>query len=182
MGNISFLFILLQSFGSNCILRFNVFLETAAIDNDPNYLTWDMILEMKDSGLVQFGAHTHTHKDAKFITVENFSEEIFKSNEILRTKIGYEPKHFCFPFGSYDKRTIKQFFDNTEYDALYTSDGRKQKYIKGRALVGRVGISNDDTLDIFVKKIKGDYDLYYRMARLVRVLFRKEKYERFKVS
>ena len=39
-------------------LKFNIFLEVGAIGNKKNYLTWDFINEMVESGLVGLGAHT----------------------------------------------------------------------------------------------------------------------------
>lgn len=77
-------------------LKYNVFLEVARIGNDPDYLTWDEIREMHESGMVGFGAHTLNHVNMSSIDGYDFNEETIRANEIIKREIGYQPKDFCF--------------------------------------------------------------------------------------
>jgi len=42
-------------------LKATIFINTLYIDNDPDYLTWEQIMQMQDSGLVDFELHSHRH-------------------------------------------------------------------------------------------------------------------------
>ena len=42
-------------------LKATIFINTLYIDNDPDYLTWEQIKQMQDSGLVDFELHSHRH-------------------------------------------------------------------------------------------------------------------------
>ena len=56
-SNYSLIFDFMKSLG----IRYNVFLTMGKIGVDEDYLTWDMVRKMHESGLVGFGAHTFTH-------------------------------------------------------------------------------------------------------------------------
>ena len=59
-----------------------IFLNTAYVGIDDDYLTWDQILEMYGSGLVDFQLHSHSH----FSVVNKLEVESFFSNEDFKKK------------------------------------------------------------------------------------------------
>lgn len=62
-------------------------------------LTWDQIGEMSGSGLVTIGAHTHTHRDLRHAGLSEVLEEIDVSNQLIRGRLGLDPRHFAYPWG-----------------------------------------------------------------------------------
>lgn len=150
-------------------LKFNIFLEAGAIDNKDNYLTWDMVKEMVDSGLVGFGAHTYNHIDSRFINEDTYDQEVKLANELITKYTGKPVEDYCFPFGAYNKYIINYLNEKKSYKRLYTSDGTKNTAKNGVWLLGRVGIDNDDDLKVFVKKLQGEYDLYYKTIRTLNI-------------
>jgi len=149
-------------------LKFNIFLEVGAINKRDNYMTWDMINEMKDSGIVGFGAHTYNHIDMRNTYNINIPVEILKANAEILERTGIRAEDFCFPFGYYDKCVVRVLCSLNVYKRLYTTDAVK-KYVRGSTTVyGRVGIENDDSLESFRKKVEGRYNLYYRVSRIIR--------------
>ena len=62
-------------------------------------LTWDQCHEMAESGLFQFGAHTHTHQDFRG-RADDFQGDLHTSIEIVRQQFGMQKVPFAFPFGS----------------------------------------------------------------------------------
>src|SRR5699024_1810495 len=102
-------------------IKANIFLTLDFIGTE-NYLSWEMIKDMNDSGLVEFGAHTKSHTDARHIDCNNFKSEIVEVNEKVQQNCGYKVEDFCFPYGIYDKRTLDFFKDLGIYKRLYTSD------------------------------------------------------------
>ncbi len=96
-----------------------VFLNTAYLDsNDPfpfdswgggwkgrvppeSYrpLTTAQCRELQAGGLIELGAHTHTHADFR-ARPEEFREDLQRSLGILRARFGLDDVSFAFPFGS----------------------------------------------------------------------------------
>lgn len=149
-------------------LKFNIFLEVGAIGKKENYLTWDMVNEMKESNLVGFGAHTFNHIDARTIDESNFFQEIIKSNELIEEKANLIAKDFCFPYGYYNESIINYIEKLGVYDRLYTSDGISIITKNDIKVFGRVGIENEDSMKEFINKLEGRYNLYYSNINRVR--------------
>ena len=63
-----------------------IFLNTAYIGVDEDYLTWEQILEMYDSGLIDFQLHSHSHLSViNKLEIESFfSDEDFNKKELYR--------------------------------------------------------------------------------------------------
>lgn len=163
-------------------INFNIFLETGAINNKEGYLTWTQIKQMLKSNLLELGAHTFSHKDARYINERDFYKEFKQSNQIILNETGEVVKDFCFPYGAYNKRVIKKLEQYQYYDRLYTSDGIKIKKSHNLFVIGRVGISNEDSIDDFSEKVKGSYNQYLNIMRKLRILFGREKSEKKRVS
>ena len=66
----------------------------------PNYLTWEQIDEMKQSGLIHFESHTMTHANlAELTSVDELRHEIADSHDLLSEKIGYDMHYIAYPGG-----------------------------------------------------------------------------------
>ena len=66
----------------------------------PNYLTWDQINEMKESGLIHFESHTMTHANlAELTSVDELRHEIADSHDLLSQKLGYDMHYIAYPGG-----------------------------------------------------------------------------------
>lgn len=78
----------------------------------PEYMTWDQIRKMKNSGLVQFGSHTCSHCRLRNLPDEEIARELVRSKQILEEQLGEPVTAFCYPFGSggFDKRVRPQVF------------------------------------------------------------------------
>jgi peptidoglycan/xylan/chitin deacetylase (PgdA/CDA1 family) len=62
-------------------------------------LTTAQCLEMADSGLVELGAHTHSHEDFRG-RPEEFRRDLELCVELLRARFGVTDVPFAFPYGS----------------------------------------------------------------------------------
>ncbi len=83
-------FPLLKKYG----IKATIFLNTAYIENDPFYMTWDQVKEMYDSGLVDFQLHTHSHFTViKRLEIQGF----FKTEDMENRELYREMKNI---FGS----------------------------------------------------------------------------------
>lgn len=65
-------------------------------------VTWDMLGEMQESGLVTLGAHTHTHVWLTEAT-DTLMEELIYPVELFQHHLNLRPVHFAYPGGLWNK-------------------------------------------------------------------------------
>lgn len=160
-SNYSAIFLMMKKLG----LKYNIFLEVAKIGTASDYLTWEQVREMYDSGLVGFGAHTFTHPNMSKTSNYDLKKEIYDANKIIESKLGIHPSDFCFPFGAYSKETLRQIVETGQYKRIYTSD-MDYSYPMGDVIVmGRNAISNDEPFEVFKGKTSGYYNIYKSLTR-----------------
>lgn len=108
-------------------------------------LSWDHILEMQSSGLITFGAHTHTHKILGRCQMDTVRAELALSKSIIEDRLGQRCDHFCYPNGSHG-----DFSQETEDCAREVGFRSSVTTLNGRLsnalhpfLMPRLGITND---------------------------------------
>lgn len=62
-------------------------------------LSWDQVREMRDSGLIDFGAHTHRHLILGRCTTETARFEINQSRDRIHAELGAAPTLYAHPNG-----------------------------------------------------------------------------------
>lgn len=82
----------LASMGERYAIDFPAIADAAA-------MTWDMVGELAESGLVEIGAHTASHPPLATLSAANAYAEIRGSKERLEEEIGRPVRHFAFPYG-----------------------------------------------------------------------------------
>ena len=84
-------------------------------------MKWDQAREMQDSGLVDFGGHTHRHPILGRCTVERARDEIFRSRDRITAELGAAPTQFAYTNG-------KQSDFNADTQALLREAGYHGAY------------------------------------------------------
>lgn len=141
-------------------VKYNIFLEIGNIDENPEYLTWDMVREMHSSALVGFGAHTYSHPDMSNLCDIDTFLEFDKVNQKICDELGFLPKDFCYPFGKWSEDSNKYIIDQTPYTRIYTSDLKYSYMQNGKTIFGRNSINGDYPFSIFVNMLKGHYNIF----------------------
>lgn len=62
-------------------------------------LSWDQVRQMRDSGLVNFGAHTHTHPILSRCSDADLHQEITTCRDRITAELGVAPTTFAIPNG-----------------------------------------------------------------------------------
>lgn len=90
-------------------LPFTLFVATGSIDERrPGYMDWDMIRELRDSGLVTIGSQTETHPQLwKFSPVE-VAQEIIESQARFADELGKKTALIAYPYGEYSLAVARQ--------------------------------------------------------------------------
>ena len=111
-------------------IPFILFVSTEPVGKN-GYMNWKQIKEIEKENFVYIGNHSHSHKYLVEYTFEAFKNDINKSINIFKSKIGYNPKFFSYPFGEYSlkqKNFIKQKFDIAFGQQSGVIDLNKDKY------------------------------------------------------
>ncbi len=66
-----------------------------------NYMNWSQILELHQSKNVEIGNHSHSHEYLVDEKPETIREDIVKSMDIFKEKLGRNSEFFSYPFGEY---------------------------------------------------------------------------------
>lgn len=87
-------------------------------------LTWPQIRDMANSGLMEFGAHTHSHPILARCSAERARQEIITSRDRLAEELGSAPALFSFPngrCGDYTRET-QQLLREAGFAAAFTME------------------------------------------------------------
>jgi len=130
-----------------------IFLVTDLIGED-NYLDWDEISEMQNSGLVSFGCHTKSHPDLDKITSLDIERELVESKIILEERFNKKCRFFSYPRGKYDNVVLQKVKEQGFEIALTTKEGIIS--LKNDMLeLPRLSIDKSTTWLQFLGKISG---------------------------
>lgn len=146
-------------------IKYNIYLTIGEIGKNPDYLTWNMVRKMYDSGLVGFGVHTFTHPHVADMAGIDPQLEFVKANEVFRKELGYEPLDFCYPYGDCSEKAHEYLTIQTNYQRVYTSTMMYSYEQNGRIIFGRNGISNDETFGVFKAKLDGYFNVWKNIIR-----------------
>lgn len=82
---------------------------TVESDNEVRFdlMNDDEVLELQNSGHIEFGGHTLTHASFFDIDDERAREEIFKDKKITEKRLGKKLRVFAYPYGHRKKETIE---------------------------------------------------------------------------
>ena len=115
------------------------------------YMTWPMVEEMAAAGM-RIESHSRTHPDLRDMDRDRLIWEILGSQETLAAHIGYTPRYFCYPGGSYDEATIQMLSELDFWGAVTTANGVWQGF-NDRFEWRRVRIRNSTSLEEFARLV-----------------------------
>lgn len=121
-----------------------VFLATGLMEN-PGYLTWNQINDMKNSGLMLFANHTWSHKN---VGAQNdiVEKEIMTADTQLKDHNQNQPKIFSYPYGIESGYAMSLLSKNSYQLAFTTQPGstlcRQLRFELPRIRIGNVSLAN----------------------------------------
>lgn len=89
-------------------LKGTIFLISDYVGNYPNYLTWQQIEEMQESGHIDFESHTLSHMQLDKTTPEETFHQLKGSKEALEYHLQKPINFIAYPCGSYDDELVRQ--------------------------------------------------------------------------
>jgi peptidoglycan/xylan/chitin deacetylase (PgdA/CDA1 family) len=84
-------------------------------------LNWKELKEMKQSGLIDIGAHGHRHQDLTSLPKQEALKEITTSKRTLEDKLDAKIDLFSIPQGKFNE-DVKELIKSTGFKAIFTSE------------------------------------------------------------
>lgn len=148
LDNYEAAFPILQEFG----FKGTFFVVTEFIDTGrEGYMTWEMIEEMSRSGQ-RIESHSKTHPDLAAKSRDGLIYEILGSQETLTAHIGYRPRYFCYPGGTYTEETIQVLRELDYWGAVTTENGTWHGF-NDRFEWRRVRMRNTTSIEEFARLV-----------------------------
>lgn len=103
------------------------------------------------------GSHTRTHVDLTKLSTDQAMAQIANSKKELQNALGYEVRHFCYPYGRFDAEHIRMVHE-TGYETATTT--RRGRFHTGDDLMTlrRVLVAHATHLIHFTLKIATSYE------------------------
>lgn len=128
-------------------------------------LTTAQCLEMTNSGLIELGAHTHTHVDFQGDPVA-FEDDMRECMAILRDRFGVAEATFAFPFGEsqlgYESRDFIDAARRLGILCALTTDPQRVRNDSDRHSWGRFEATQADTTITLAACLDGRYEMVRR--------------------
>jgi peptidoglycan/xylan/chitin deacetylase (PgdA/CDA1 family) len=133
---------------------------TIESDNEKKFylMSTEEILEMQDSGLVEFGGHTLTHLDFHKAEKEIAEREIREDKEITEERLNKKLTVFAYPYG-HRKEETKKLVKEAGYDFAVSTDTGAGIFTDDLYDIRRTAIDKTSLLD-FLRKISPRYAQY----------------------
>lgn len=164
--NFSKAFPLLKKYGfkATIYIVLNRFEQNWATDKDLNQssnelnsekmLSNEQIKEMIDSGLIEIGSHTLDHVNLPKLAFNEKIIQIKESKEKIEEIFNITCKSFAYPFGFFDKDSVKIVEDLSYTNATTTVNGVFDKTKYSNFEIPRIMISGRQGLFSFILKMK----------------------------
>jgi len=164
---------ILEEFGHRAVF----FISTAFIDGDrrivesfrnysglPN-MTWDQVARLAERGH-EIGLHGHCHPNYALLSLVEAEEDLERSMHLVRSRTGYVPVGFAYPFGQPHHRRddLAPVFGRLGIDYAFTTSHKRARVSALRArtelrlTIPRLRVDPGDTERIFVEKLRGVWD------------------------
>jgi peptidoglycan/xylan/chitin deacetylase (PgdA/CDA1 family) len=111
-------------------------------DKLPRILSYDALAECLDSGCVEIGSHSHTHRALDIIPASELAHEVRGSREQLEDRLGVGISSFCYPHG-YHSRGVRNCVAAAGYDNA-CEVGRRLREARHRLAISRLAIESNE--------------------------------------
>lgn len=90
-----------------------------------DYLTWDQVVEMSESGVISIGSHTMTHAWLPGLPEQRLDVEIIDSRRAIESHIRKPISSFSYPLGGFNERVRDKVIKAGYSIAVATNPGKR---------------------------------------------------------
>jgi peptidoglycan/xylan/chitin deacetylase (PgdA/CDA1 family) len=128
-----------------------IFISPGMTEHD-GYVNWDHVKKMKEAGW-DIQPHGMTHPHLPKLSAEQQAYEILEAKQQIEKQLGTPADVFCYPYGEYNKATLKILQDNGFRYAFTIQQGHATDK-QSPFLLKRLFVNGEESLDAFIRKLK----------------------------
>lgn len=116
LSNYTYAFPILKEFG----MKAAIFVVTGSVDNEKTvypHFGYAQAKEMLDSGLIEIGSHTHSHRSFKELSYEETVTELRKSKYLIESELKINCTLLAYPYG-FDNEWTKSEAIKAGYEVI----------------------------------------------------------------
>ena len=113
------------------------------------YIDWDHLQELVDQGCI-IGSHSYDHDNLRELDDDGLRYQIVDSRAVLEERLGTTVDSFCYPYGSYDQRTL-DLLEAEGYTTGFTLNPTYYQRAESPLLLSRLRVDYGMSLDDFVE-------------------------------
>ncbi|MGC9359645.1 MAG: polysaccharide deacetylase family protein [Anaerolineae bacterium] len=113
------------------------------------YIGWEQLQELVNIGCV-IGSHSYNHENLRDLDQEGLRYEVVDSKTTLEERLGISIDSFCYPYGSYDQRTL-DLLSEEGYTTGFTLNPTYYQRADSPLLLGRLRVDYGMSLEAFVE-------------------------------
>jgi peptidoglycan/xylan/chitin deacetylase (PgdA/CDA1 family) len=113
------------------------------------YIGWQQLEELVDIGCT-IGSHSYNHENLRDLDQEGLRYEVVDSKLALEERLGIRIDSFCYPYGSYDQRTLDLLAEEG-YTTGFTLNPTYYQRADSPLLLGRLRVDYGMSLEAFVE-------------------------------
>lgn len=122
---------------------------------DLQYMNWNMIKELDQSGMVEIASHTQSHPDLTRMSTGQRWAELSQSKALIEQQLGHPCATFIYPSGRYDGATVADA-KRAGYQIAFTTNDGKVRAPQDTGVIlqlPRVRVAGGTTLAGFAKNL-----------------------------
>lgn len=119
--------------------------------NQEGYVTWEQVKDMQNNGWDIY-PHGMTHPNLSKLSAEQQTSEIVQSRKLIEEKLGTTADVFCYPYGLYNKDTLK-IMKQHHYKLAFTITQGRVDSNQNPYMLKRLFINGEEDIHMFIKKL-----------------------------
>jgi peptidoglycan/xylan/chitin deacetylase (PgdA/CDA1 family) len=133
---------------------------TVESDNEKRFdlMSDEEVMELQNSGHIEFGGHTLTHVSFFDVDDERAREEIVKDKEITEKRLGKKLKVFAYPYG-HKRKEVVEMVKKCGYSFAVSTDTGSGIFTKDLFDIRRTAIDKTSLIN-FLRRISPRYLQY----------------------
>ena len=113
------------------------------------YMDWSQLEELVSAGFI-IGSHGYDHSNLRQADEAELQHQVDDSRTVLAERLGVTIDAFCYPFGSYDERTLAALEEH-HYTSAFTLNPTFRQYPGDSYRLNRLRVTYDMTIEEFTQ-------------------------------
>jgi peptidoglycan/xylan/chitin deacetylase (PgdA/CDA1 family) len=114
----------------------------------PAYMDWDQTRELVEGG-AWVGSHSYDHQNMRQVATETLAWQVGESRDVLESELGVSVDGFCYPYGSFDQRTVDAMARHG-YRTGYSLNPTYWQQAETPHFIGRLRVDYRTSLEDFI--------------------------------